>query len=92
VLDKLSFFSKGKPEGVAPEVHANRTPLPKNLATSIKAQFSFLRVDEINSFTCERRRSAQSGAREDVSVYDTTGKLRYLGRVFDGHTISFWQP
>jgi hypothetical protein len=72
---------------------AQRSSLPKEMAASLAEQFSSLHGQDLGGFTYEQRRSAQTGARFDISIYDAAGALRYEGRKFDGaQSISFWKP
>jgi hypothetical protein len=91
MLSKLSIFSKGAAVSHADDV-AERTALPSNVVKSLLTQFSFLSSDAISGWTCERRRSDRQDAREDIKIFDSAGDLVYLGRNFDGRSISFWKP
>ena len=82
MLSKLSIFSKGAGVSHADDV-VERTSLPSNVVKSLES---------ISGWTCERRRSDRHDAREDIKVFNSAGDLIYLGRNFDGRTISFWKP
>ncbi|HEU0072613.1 MAG TPA: hypothetical protein VFS30_01245 [Dehalococcoidia bacterium] len=68
-------------------------PLPKDVAVSLKEQFSSLAGQDLSGYTCAQERSNQKGAKHDLHIYDASGELRYEGRRFDGaQGISFWKP
>jgi hypothetical protein len=70
----------------------DRHPLSKEMAQSLREQFSNLSASELSQFSCEQHRSSQRGARSDILVYNAAGVLRYEGRKFpstDG--IAFWR-
>jgi hypothetical protein len=72
---------------------SHRSALPKDVAVSLVGQFSSLRGQDLSGFTCEQRKSTQTGAKTDISIYDATGVLRYEGRSFGGSQgSSFWKP
>ena len=91
MLSKLSIFSKGAAVSHADDV-VERTSLPPNVVKSLLTQFTFLSTDSISGWTCERRRSDRHDAREDIKIFDSAGDLVYMGRNFDGRSISFWKP
>jgi hypothetical protein len=66
--------------------------LPKEVAASLKAQFSSLAGQDLSAYTCEQERSAQTGAKFDIHIYDESGALRYEGRNFGSQGFSFWKP
>ena len=75
------------------ETKAERMSLPKDIAAALSQQFSSLHGQDLSGFTYEQRRSAQAGAKNDLSIYDTAGVLYYEGRNFGGsQSASFWKP
>ena len=75
------------------DAKSQRIALPREMAAALGEQFSGLYGQNLSGFTYEQRRSAQTGAKSDISIYDAEGVLRYEGRKFDGaQGISFWKP
>jgi hypothetical protein len=92
MLSKLSIFSKGGAAVSHADDVVERTSLTTNITKSLLTQFTFLSAGEVSGWTCERRRSDRHDAREDIKIFDSAGDLVYMGRAFDGRTISFWKP
>jgi hypothetical protein len=75
------------------EAKSQQEQLPKDVAVSLKEQFSSLAGQDLSGYTCIQERSSQKGAKHDLHIYDAAGELRYEGRSFGGSMgISFWKP
>lgn len=75
------------------EAKSHHDPLSKDVAASLREQFSSLAGQDLSGYTCAQVRSNQKGAKHDLHIYDASGELRYEGRSFGGSLgISFWKP
>jgi hypothetical protein len=92
VLNRDAIISRFK-VSAGGEAKSQRKALPKDVAVTLKEQFSSLAGQDLSGFTYEEGRSKQKGAKHDLHIYDASGELRYEGRRFDGaQSISFWTP
>jgi hypothetical protein len=68
-----------------------RTTLPEKLARQVQSQFTQFARTDMHEFTLEKKKSEFYGAKSDLSIYNTEGKLVLAGRDFGDRTF-FWQP
>jgi hypothetical protein len=92
MLSKEGILGKFR-GGAGQDSKSHRSSLPKEIAASLREQFSSLAGQDLDGYTCEQERSHQKGAKNDIRIYDAAGELRYEGRSFGGSAgISFWKP
>jgi hypothetical protein len=68
-----------------------RHVLPEKLARQVQSQFTQFTHTDMSAFTLDRAKSDFYGAKTDLTVYNTEGKLVLNGRDFGDRTF-FWQP
>lgn len=68
-----------------------RQTFPEKLAKQVQSQFSQFAKTDLSAFTLERTKSNFQGAKADLFVYNSEGKLVINGRDFGDRTF-FWQP
>lgn len=70
---------------------AERKIFPTKLGKQVRSQFTQFTHTDMSAYTFEKVKSDFTTAKNDLSVFDTEGKLALLGRDF-GDRIFFWQP
>jgi hypothetical protein len=70
---------------------ASRHAFPEKLAKQVQSQFTQFAHNEMTGYTVARVKSEFYGAKTDLTVFDSEGKLVLNGRDF-GDRIFFWQP
>lgn len=92
MLSKEGILGKFR-GGAAQDSKSHRSSLPKDVAVSLRQQFSSLAGQDLDGYTFEQERSKQKGAKHDLRIFDAAGELRYEGRSFGGSAgFSFWKP
>ena len=68
-----------------------RQTFPEKLARQVASQFTQFAHTDMTAYTVERTKSEFYGARTDLAVFNSDGKLVLSGRDFGDRTF-FWQP
>ena len=68
-----------------------RQTFPVKLAKQVQSQFTQFSHTDMTAFTIEKAKSDFYGAKTDLTVYNSEGKLVLSGRDFGDRTF-FWQP
>jgi hypothetical protein len=68
-----------------------RQAFPTKLAKQVQSQFVEFSRTDFASHTFERQKSEFHGAKQDLNIFDGSGKLVLCGRDFGDRTF-FWQP